>query len=109
MILNAMDKYQENKNVQENGCGALMNLACDDDNQKRIANEGGTKVILNAMKNHDSSRMQKYGCGALQYLASLAMMITRKQSQKWWYQGGSQRDEKTQIERWCAGIWLWSP
>ena len=43
MILDAMDRYQENGDVQENGCGAIVNLAYDYDNQKRIATEGVTR------------------------------------------------------------------
>ena len=69
VILDAMDKYQENGDVQENGCGALVNLACDDDNKKTIAKEGGINVILDAMKRHKKNEyVQTYGRDALSNL-----------------------------------------
>ena len=69
VILDAMDKYQENGDVQENGCGTLVNLACDDDNKKTIAKEGGINVILDAMKRHKKNEyVQTYGRDALSNL-----------------------------------------
>ena len=71
MILDAMKRHKEIGDVQQFGCGALMNLAKNDtDIRKTIAKEGGIKVILNAMKEHAKDvKVQEKGCGALRNLA----------------------------------------
>ena len=47
-----MKEHESNGGVQKEGYGALQNLACNDDNKKTIAKEGGIKVALDAMKRH---------------------------------------------------------
>ena len=56
--------------MQENGCGAISNLALNDNNKVTIADAGGITTILSAMKTHSSNAtVQENGCGALQNLA----------------------------------------
>ena len=80
MLIKAMTENGSNVNLLEYGCGTLSNLAVvNDDTRRTIAEEGGIKVILDAMKRfqklEDSdalsgvSQLQKNGCIALQNLA----------------------------------------
>ncbi|EGD79779.1 hypothetical protein PTSG_10764 [Salpingoeca rosetta] len=69
-IIKAMKMHSSNGSVQKNGCGALQNLAVNDDNAVAIASKGGIDVVVAAMKMHNSNgSVQKNGCGALQNLA----------------------------------------
>ena len=54
-IIKLMETKRDKTIVQRNGCGALQNLASNDDNKKTIAKMGGIKVILDAMKRHESN------------------------------------------------------
>ena len=51
--------------VQEYGCGALLQLALNNDS-KKILNVGGIEAIIDSMKRHiDVACVQSTGCGAL--------------------------------------------
>ena len=60
-----------NGDVQNSGCAALQNLACNNvNNRNTIAREGGIKAILDAMEKHKSKGvLQKKGCSVLLNLA----------------------------------------
>ena len=52
--------------IQKEGCGALHNLACDDDSQARIAAAGGIDAVVGAMGAHtEGPDVQDAGCWAL--------------------------------------------
>ena len=52
--------------MQENGCGAISNLALNDTKKASIVEAGGITTILSAMKTHSSNAtVQEKGCGAL--------------------------------------------
>ena len=72
-ILSAMKTHSSNATVQEKGCGALWNLALNNDNNRvMIADAGGIDAIQSAMENHSLNAMvQQYGCGALKNLTRL--------------------------------------
>ena len=69
-ILSAMSFHCSNANVQHYGCGALNNLAVNENNKVKIAEAGGITIILSAMKKISSNAdVQHYGCAALHSLA----------------------------------------
>ena len=71
VILKAMRTHTSDAGVQGQGCGALTNLARNDDNQIKIAQQDGIYVILEAMRNHTSDAVvQAEGCNALRVLAN---------------------------------------
>eukprot|EP00939_MAST-03C_sp_MAST-3C-sp1_P001128 g1128.t1 len=92
-ILRAMETYKKNEDVQKKACTALGNLAggdnrehfiyylekspgeniaCDNENKKQIAKEGGITAVLQAMKVHETSEgVQERACRALGNIALL--------------------------------------
>ena len=54
-ILSAMKKHPENANIQKYGCGALQNLAVNDNNQLKISNAGRKVAIESAMQYHSAN------------------------------------------------------
>ncbi|CAM6001203.1 unnamed protein product, partial [Sphagnum balticum] len=61
-----------NAAVQEHGCGALGDLAVDDDNKRLLVREPDLahQAILTAMRAHiQNVGVQDQGCGALSNLA----------------------------------------
>ncbi|KAJ1463788.1 expressed protein [Baffinella frigidus] len=61
-----MGAHASSAGVQEQGCGALLNLAVNAENQVAIAAQGGIAAVLRAMGAHASSAgVQEYGCRAL--------------------------------------------
>ena len=71
LFMTAMNKHlNKDAYVQYSGCGALMKLAENRDNQMTIAEAGGITSIVSAMKIHpEFPYVQEYGCGALWNLA----------------------------------------
>ena len=66
-LLAALDKHAEHAGVVERACGAVGNLAVNDDNNKvLIAKEGGIKRLLAALDNHAKhAGVVEQACGAL--------------------------------------------
>jgi len=65
-LVRGMRKYSIHCGIQEQGCGALWNLAVNADNQIKIAEQGGIDVTLEAMRTHRShAGAQEAGCWAL--------------------------------------------
>ena len=54
-ILSAMKTHSSNANVQEHGCGALQNLASNENNRVTISDAGGKAVIESALRNYSSN------------------------------------------------------
>ena len=71
MICSAMAEHVENIEIQQYGCGTLLNLAKNHQgNQITISHAGGIKIVLAAMGLHATNPVvQEYGCGALMHLA----------------------------------------
>ena len=71
-ILSGMKDHIDHAGVQEQGCGALRNLANNVENRVSIANAGGMiAAIVSGMKAHtDHAGVQEQGCGALANLAT---------------------------------------
>eukprot|EP00961_Rhodomonas_salina_P209645 2830463-Rhodomonas_salina.1 len=69
-----METHPDHAAVQEEGCGALWNLALNKDNKVAIGKKEGNIVgerMLAAMRAHPShAAVQEYGCRALAMLAS---------------------------------------
>ena len=56
---------------QQNGCGALWELAVNAENRVAIAAAGGVEAVVAAMRAHAADAMvQQNGCGALASLAA---------------------------------------
>ena len=73
VIVTAMKQHASVADVQQHGCGALNNLALNEESQVTIARQGGVDVIFTAMKQHASvADVQEYGCAALGILAQNA-------------------------------------
>lgn len=55
-LMTAMKQHVESADVQEFGCGALLKLACNDENKVTIARAGGVVVVTAVMQKlaHDS-------------------------------------------------------
>jgi len=70
-VLDAMREGASNASVAENGCGALMCLANNDANQKRIGEAGGIAMVLSMMEEHGVSNagVAEWGCNALSNLS----------------------------------------
>ena len=70
-LVRGMQRYGADAAVQHAGCGALQNLALNNDaNKAAIAAQGGIGAVLGAMGGHrESAGVQKKGCGALRTLA----------------------------------------
>ena len=65
-MLTAMRAFTASTGVQEQGCGALRNLARDDDSKVTVAALGGVEVVLAGMRAHvGAAGVQEAGCGAL--------------------------------------------
>jgi hypothetical protein len=62
-IISAMKNCPKNPDVQDYGCGALSNLAVNNDNNhSTIAKEGGVETIRSAMASHsNNARVQNHG------------------------------------------------
>jgi len=71
MVLGAMRQHVKVSRVQECGCGAIANLACNNDtNRVGIAIAGGIPVIEEVMRQHANiSGVQDRGCDAIGKLA----------------------------------------
>eukprot|EP00961_Rhodomonas_salina_P095293 1282150-Rhodomonas_salina.1 len=65
-----MKQHVKSAGVQEQGCGALRNLAVNDENKVKIGAAGGIEAVITAMQQHaDSEGVQEWGCAALSNLA----------------------------------------
>ena len=53
-VVAAMEAPSSHAHVQDLRCGALRNLACNDDNKLKIAAEGDIKTVLTAIETHSS-------------------------------------------------------
>ena len=64
MICSAMADHVENIEIQQYGCGTLLNLAKNHQgNQVTITHAGGINIVLAAMGLHATNlEIQKYGC-----------------------------------------------
>ena len=73
-IIKTVGRHPDHAGVQEEGCGALWNLAANNDvNQVEIAKQGGIDVIIKALvKQPDHAKIQEWGCCALMELANNA-------------------------------------
>ena len=70
-IIRAMDRHQDDAQVQEKACGALMNLAVNDANQVPLMTAGAHMRIIRAMDLYqDNVQVQEKACGALRNLAT---------------------------------------
>mmetsp|Transcript_31566 Transcript_31566/g.74082 ORF Transcript_31566/g.74082 Transcript_31566/m.74082 type:complete len:156 (+) Transcript_31566:44-511(+) len=69
-VVEGMKAHEGSAGVQEQGCGALVNLAINDKNKEAIAAAGGIEAVVEGMKAHKGSAgVQEQGCGALLNLA----------------------------------------
>lgn len=69
VIVEAMRKFPQDRNMQSYGCGALCNLAFH--NAFKVVEAGGIEVVIAAMKNYSKDpNVQVYACGCLKALAS---------------------------------------
>ena len=69
-ILTAMNTHTAVATVQEQACGALWNLAINDDNRVAIARANGIAAIIAAMNAHTAvATVQEKACEALRMLA----------------------------------------
>jgi hypothetical protein len=65
-IVSAMTAHSNVSEVQEEGCLALGNLACNDTHGVSIAAKHGIEAVVSAMMAHSNlSKVQEEGCGAL--------------------------------------------
>ncbi len=70
-IIHAMDRHQDDAQVQEEACGALWELVLNDANQVTLMAAETHVRIIRAMDRHqDDARVQVKACGALWILAN---------------------------------------
>jgi len=70
LICQAMKNFPHQRDLQRSSCGALRNLACDDDTFKTlVVKAGGLPAIINAMRSHPlDAKLQEHAIGALKNL-----------------------------------------
>lgn len=70
LICQAMKTFPHQRDLQRSACGALRNLACDDDTFKTlVVKAGGLPAIINAMRSHPlDAKLQEHAIGALKNL-----------------------------------------
>ncbi len=69
-IIRAMDRHQDDAQVQEKACSALWILAANNANQVTLVAAEAHVRIIHAMDRHqDAAQVQENACGALWYLA----------------------------------------
>ena len=72
-VVAAMRAHMGVASVQENGCGALWNIAHLAENQPKVAVAGGIEAVVAAITAHSSiASVQSKGCGALLNIAHSA-------------------------------------
>jgi hypothetical protein len=65
-----MTAHKTSAGVQEMACGALRNIACNNDNMVDISATGGIEALATSMKTHQArARLQENACAALYSLA----------------------------------------
>jgi hypothetical protein len=66
-VIAAMTSYPSNPELQTHACGALFNLASNnEENKTLIEREGGTTAVIAAMTSHPSNPdLQTHACWAL--------------------------------------------
>lgn len=71
IALNAMKRHQRSGTVQEMGCGAIYHLAKNYDGRVQIADEGGGKIVLTALREYpDNTNIQTNWHSALRRIWS---------------------------------------
>jgi len=80
LILMAMLRYQNDQDLQREACGAIWNLAYNDDLRQNIIQRGGTELILQTLRNFSEVRLITKAAGALSNLivAENAQMIIER-------------------------------
>jgi hypothetical protein len=70
-IFHVMAQHGNHADLQEQGCGAMCKLTCNnDDNKATLVANGGITVVVKAMRQHgDHVGVQEQGCVALLKLA----------------------------------------
>jgi tetratricopeptide (TPR) repeat protein len=70
LICQAMKSFPHQRDLQRSACGALRNLACDDDAFKTlVVKAGGLPAIISAMRSHPlDAKLQEHAIGALKNL-----------------------------------------
>jgi hypothetical protein len=69
--MRAMDRYQDDVQVQYNACSALTNLATKNANRETLVAAGAHLVIIRAMDRHqENAKVQEMACSALWSLAA---------------------------------------
>lgn len=65
IVLEAMNQHNENRNLCEEGCGLLRNMATEE-NVMKITSIRGIEIVLKVMNQHiKSGGICKNGCGVL--------------------------------------------
>merc|ERR1711964_353174 len=83
LICQAMKDFPLHRDLQRCACGALRNLACDDDvNKTFIVKAAGLPAIISAMRSHPhDAKLQEHAIGALKNLCDTigrATLCTRQ-------------------------------
>jgi hypothetical protein len=69
-LISAMAAHRQTLGLQQRACAALWALAFTAENQAKIADAGGTDLVIASMAAHPSAEsLQQKACGALNNLA----------------------------------------
>jgi hypothetical protein len=69
-IIRAMDRHQDDAQVQEKACGALMNLALNDANKMTLAQAATAQIVLTMRLHPTEAELMRWACHALSQLAA---------------------------------------
>eukprot|EP00505_MAST-04D_sp_SCG-Rhode-Island_P003745 Stramenopile-MAST_4_protein_3745 len=73
VILAVMAQHRDSTKVQQEGCKALANVACDNAaTRPTIAEKGGIEAVFHAMTQHSHHEgVQRWGCGVMYIMVDL--------------------------------------
>mmetsp|Transcript_16447 Transcript_16447/g.21583 ORF Transcript_16447/g.21583 Transcript_16447/m.21583 type:complete len:521 (+) Transcript_16447:456-2018(+) len=109
-VIQAMERYPNNADVQAFGCAALWHFARDDENKVTFMERDVARITTAALERHQSREdVQTYGCCVIWNLAvndENGKILRRMDVQKWIFRAMDNHAMNTLVqEKACGAIW----